>query len=238
MATVSLFCSVHLLRSTLTSIHFGEPYLVDRGESPTDFVGFSTAEGRHAIVGREFNIISVNMSYWFNSSKGHFSSVIHTFPTNCPHTCPTINALGTFINGSNQTSFLTKNSHSFTLDFANETLAMVGRQGPTSIFTGLPRPTHCSSTTNPPCQLRLGGSSSIVLPDGSYLKTAIVQLEAPVHTKRIPSWCRVTPSNRTSVVLYHSERGVHWKFRSFLALAKDYPESYEGPNEVNNLIRT
>lgn len=134
-----------------------------------------------------------------------------------------------------------------------ETIVVASTHGATSMrFDGFPPIKHSFHAGG---GLGFGGSASIKLPDGGgYLHTAIVQLAAPSTNFRrntngssraascpptpycapqycCPSWCRVDPGNRTSVIVFKSTDGVKWDFLSVLANASDHPESFEGLNE-------
>ena len=124
---------------------------------------------------------------------------------------------------------------------------MVGKKVHSKLFfTGLPRPARTARG------LGLGGTSSVALPGGAgWLMSAILQWadqggppaavavesEGCVETNWCPkssccpSWCRVGPGNETSVVMFESQDGVHWRYLSTIADAADYPQSHEGVNE-------
>jgi hypothetical protein len=87
--------------------------------------------------------------------------------------------------------------------------------------------------------MRLGGTTSVALPLGGFLMTAIVQWGGKPSTT-----CNdadpVNTCNQSSIVLFKSVSTSHphksdkepyrWKFLSVIADAHDYPQSLEGPN--------
>ena len=106
------------------------------------------------------------------------------------------------------------------------------RVSPANItFEGLPWPVKAPVAVR---ALGLGGTTSLLLPDGAMLMTAIVRWAPPLQppcpnssgTRSVIIAC-----NRSSVVVFRSADGVRWRFLSVLADARDYPQSYEGPNE-------
>lgn len=222
------------------AVRFEPPKPVDSLVMPTDFTRFAvgradgTATASTIVLGREFNIASVDGgASWRPSSPVHFSSVIHYFPKQCPGgLCARVRTVG----GWNPTAapsglnFTTRESRQITVRcLGNGTVETECLPSVTSMaFDGLPRPTKCWPTTG--C-LRLGGTTSLALPGGrGLLLTAIVQWGGPASTTCDPKR-PVATCNQSSIVVFWSDDGVHFSYRSTLADAHDYPQSLEGPNE-------
>ena len=106
------------------------------------------------------------------------------------------------------------------------------RISPSNItFEGLPWPIKGSADGR---SLGLGGTTSLMLPDGALLMTAIVRWAPPLQPpcpKSDGAWRVIVACNRSSVVVFRSADGVRWSFLSVLADAPDHPESFEGPSE-------
>ena len=75
--------------------------------------------------------------------------------------------------------------------------------------------------------MRWSGTASVRRPNGTLLQTGIVTFAGqPV----LPDG---RGQNATSVVLFRSNDGITWDYTATIASAKDYPESWEGPNEMD-----
>ena len=133
----------------------------------------------------------------------------------------------------------------------------ISHGAPEMVFENIPRMRYNPHETTG-FRFGLGGTASIKLPGANgFLLTAIVQLDDGVgngvgagRSRQqlyrnascppssycsveycCPSFCRVSPGNRSSVIVFKSKDAVHWQFASILANAAEYPESHEGPNE-------
>jgi len=112
----------------------------------------------------------------------------------------------------------------FSIDSAG-TLVDTVRTGVNVTFTGLPRPLGCSWVLNRccTCPFRADSGNAVRLADGSLVMTMNVFLK-PLITN--------FSGDGSSVVAYTSDaEGLAWTFSGYVAVAEDYQESGEGPNE-------
>ena len=203
-------------QQTLT---FEPPRLIDHGQSPADFLALATPNGKRVVLGREQNLLSIDGgASWHPSSSVPIRSAIHRIPEH-PMAQRELMTIGRWQSGfSNGTLLKTMGSRRFSLmDGVAPSLPRISSTAaPAMPFVGLPRPVRL---------FRWGGSSSLALPSGGWLKSAIV------------NWADPKPRDPThgapcSVIVFNSTSdGRVWRYIATLADAADYPQSEEGPNE-------
>jgi hypothetical protein len=89
-------------------------------------------------------------------------------------------------------------------------------------FTGLPREMGCIQTTCCNCPFRADSGNMARLHDTTLVLAMNVFYQPSPGLK----------GDGSSVVLYSSQGGLDWKFKSNIAVAEDFPWSGEGPNEA------
>lgn len=89
-------------------------------------------------------------------------------------------------------------------------------------FTGLPRDMGCIQTTCCNCPFRVDSGNMLRMPDTTLLLVMNVFYQPTPGLK----------GDGSSVVMYSSQGGLDWRFKSNIAVAEYYPWSGEGPNEA------
>eukprot|EP00040_Diaphanoeca_grandis_P013034 m.65942 g.65942 ORF g.65942 m.65942 type:complete len:402 (-) comp23622_c0_seq1:213-1418(-) len=89
-------------------------------------------------------------------------------------------------------------------------------------FTGLPRNIGCIQTTCCNCPFRVNSGNAVYLPDTTLVLAMNVFYQPTPGLK----------GDGSSVVVFTSQDGRDWKFKSNIAVAEDFPWSGEGPNEA------
>ena len=264
--TLTVVSAAILKQSKVYNLDFSSPRCVDMKKMPTDFMTFQFKSSPQTfvpvVVGREYNILSSDNGRTWRSSHegGNFSSIIHHFPSR-PLRGAGVTIIGSFNASLNSTtSITTKGGRAVSLirNFSSHSplpwkIDVSKRKG-AQTFGGMP----------PVKTFGLGGSSSVVMPDGSLRLTAVVkrsdQLPATssgiqkdthnlppgcIETKYCPlssccaAHCRIGPGNRSSVFLFaSSNNGISWDYLSTIADSESIPStiSREGPNENDLLL--
>eukprot|EP00039_Didymoeca_costata_P001094 m.49677 g.49677 ORF g.49677 m.49677 type:complete len:372 (-) comp10623_c0_seq3:173-1288(-) len=104
-------------------------------------------------------------------------------------------------------------------EYTNDGKLVTSVKNKTVTFQGFPTPIHCDPSYGA-CPLRLQGTGSVRLHDGTFVRSGIVFYDG---TPKAPK--------ATSIVCFRSSDGFTWDYTGTIANATDYLESEEGPNE-------
>ncbi len=214
---------------------FSPPALIDRAMWPQGFVGLAGAgPGAGVVVAG-----SLGGTVWEQRrGRGDWEcapvgtpALAKTFPSHCaPADTACGRAATTFGRfaprlgpGQEATAFNASGGTVFSVNASTGRVAAHPAAPRTLSFAGLPKPIVSGRFSKG--GLRTGGTASLRAPDGSLLATMIVTFGGQERLKY---------PGATSIVVFRStDEGVHWRFLSTLAEAKDFPWSQEGPNEMD-----
>ena len=211
-------------------IRFESPHLITNALWPQNFVGLGDDGPSRVIAGPLGGSTFLASPPYFESWRStnpSLPSLSETFPSHCPSPCHHVFTFGVFspqLSGSEETNafnatggkriYVSKGS--LNSESSNETIQLLG----------LPKPVISGKFSKG--GVRLAGTGSVVMDDGSLLATAIVTFAGQCHLKY--------PSATSVIALRSTNGGKTWRFRATIAEAKDYPFSQEGPNEMD-LVR-
>eukprot|EP01043_Picozoa_sp_COSAG02_P062556 COSAG02_NODE_8662_length_2487_cov_5.805276_1_plen_276_part_00 len=219
---------------TAEALRFSDPQLLGPGGVPCYFNGFDTGNGTFkgrlvaGSIGPGDAIASLGGEAGWALQHGANSSALgemYPFPSEC-RDCRSMETLG-ILDGLTQLTGTAMNASGGYLLSVKGGRLVTTPSGIVRRFQGLP-PLKRDSTFSAG-GMRWSGTASVRRPNGTLLQTGIVTFAGqPMRndgTRRGP--------NATSVVLFRSDDGIIWDYVTTIASARDYPESWEGPNEMD-----
>ena len=213
------------------ALEFSTPQLLGPGGVPCYFNGFETDAG--TLVGGYIDeqpeaIASLGGASGWAPQPGANSSSLgatYPFPSEC-RGCRSMETLGVLDGLAEATGTAMTASGGYNISVQGNKL-IATPSGVVRRFQGLPLLKRDSGFSVG--GMRWSGTASVRRPNGTLLQTGIVTFAGqPMRT----DGTRRGP-NATSIVLFRSENGVVWDYVSTIASAHDYPESWEGPNEMD-----
>jgi hypothetical protein len=233
LLVVQLVVALRLSATTSAALEFSAPQTLGGGGIPCYFNGFDTDGGRFVggyidPAAGDLTIGALNgTSPWAPQPGANASalSAMYPFPSEC-RGCRSMETLGELEGLPGPTGTAMNSSGGYRLSVEGGKL-VAKLSGVVRRFQGLPRPLKRDSSFSVG-GMRWSGTASVQRPNGTLLQTGIVTFaDQPMRT----DGTRRGP-NATSVVLFRSDDGLVWDYVSTIADAKDYPQSWEGPNEM------
>jgi hypothetical protein len=231
-----MFLMLLCLHAPVAGLKFSVPQVIGAGGGASGFIGLDTGAGV-LVVGAAtpwaagsaaVSIASLNGTSPWVPQPGANKTWPGTwpFPSEC-HSCSTVETLGVLDPMQQQTTGVLTSSTGYTLsvDQAGQLVATPSKV--VHRFQGLSPVWRGGHFTTPAGGMRWSGTASVRRPNGTLLQTGIVTFAGQ------PILPEDRGQNATSVVLFRSDDGVTWEYVATIADAKDYPESWEGPNEMD-----
>lgn len=254
-----LLVLVELGRTNAGGVRFGQPQFMGPGERPDSMVGLDSVTGER-VIGSQLSDIAYRGGTWVRQLHPLPKGVV--LPTQCGYPCHSIQTMPDtyrplFERGDNVSA------ENFVEDDCQEEgrrYSGAGAQpckGPrwnTGTWSVAPNGTLTAKTVDPqqalrsfsglpvgvvawPCcgpkaekfAFRTGGATSVKINASYYLQTVMFRFSngrKEYNHTHIP----------TSIVAYSSTDLIKWQFLSVLANSDDYPESEEGPNEMDMVV--
>ena len=219
-------------------LHFHAPWLIDKSLWPQGFVGLDLPEETGRLVagplgGKLWTLDSsadtAHDSWKCVKSTSASLSMSQVFPSHCliTDTCKNVTTFGrcfpVLMSGQSATNFSCTGGNIF---WSNEQAMLQTRpSGKNITFSGFPEPVisgHFSSGG-----IRFGGTGSVRLRTGALIQTVIVTFKQE----------NFSYPDATSILVFRSvDAGSTWKYLSTLASAQQFPDSQEGPNEMDIIL--
>jgi hypothetical protein len=231
--------------SVVPLLRFAQPQFMGLGERPDGFLGLDSPAGEERIISSDLYAHSYRRGSWLPS---HPLPRGVALPTQCGFPCSSVQVMpdtfapvfatgnnlsaATFVEDDSTYGNFTSSIWSVAADGAELISREIEPRLPPRRFSGLPTGViafPCCGSSAEKYGFRTGGSASVRINASYYLQTALVRFangRKEYNHTHIP----------TSVVVYRSYDRVKWEYLSTLANADDYPQSTEGPNEMDMVV--
>lgn len=231
---MAVTCALCMPLAGAAQLQFDPPRVIGPSMSPDYFIGLDVGDSSERLVFGN----GVTMLLKSTQLEGDWEPALvgfgETFPSHCDSPCYTVATFGKWtpkLSGLDEaTEFNATDGVTITVGLNATTNRLTPISSPSASrtipFRGLPRPIISAKFTSG--GFRLGGSASVRLRNGTILQTVIVTFAGQDQLKY---------PFATSVIMYRSDNGGRsFDYLSVVADAKHFPDSQEGPNEMDLVV--